>query len=546
MIELDARTKRLVLAAAIVGSSIAFIDGSVVNVALPAIAEDLGTGLSGQQWIVEAYLLTLSSLLLVGGSLGDLFGRRRIFAFGVGAFGATSLLCAAAPTTEVLIAGRALQGAAGALLVPGTLALLVNTFPPEERGGAIGSWTAWGGVAGVIGPFIGGVLVDVATWRLIFLINVVPCAVTLFLIWRAVPKALDVREPGHVDIKGAALCAVGLAGLVFALIEQSTYGFSDPRIFVPLVGGAVLLALFVIQERRSPDPMLPLNLFRDRNFAVGNLATLTMYAGLGGATFFLPLFLQQVAGYSAIEAGLSLIPLTVIMFLLAKRFGALADRFGPRLFMGLGPLVAGGGMLLFMRLDRHADYFTQVFPAAVVFALGLSMTVAPLTATVLAGADEHHAGVASGVNNAVARVAGLLAIAAIGAVVSAQFSTSLDDHLRGVALASPASRQAVDSAKARPLAGRPDTTVPPAERVRLTSAIDAASVHAFRVGMGVAGGLVIAGGVVSLVGIVNPRRKVLAEECPGGALLGASEEVAREPGLRLPAGAVPRVAARQV
>jgi EmrB/QacA subfamily drug resistance transporter len=445
----------------------------------------------------------------------------------------------------VLIAGRALQGIAGALLIPGTLALLVNTFPPDERGAAIGSWTAWGGVAGVIGPFLGGVLVETTTWRLIFLINVIPVAATIFLIRRFVPKELDSREPGHIDIVGAVLCAVGLAGVVFALIEQSTYGFGDPRILVPLVGGVVMLVLFVVQEMRSPDPMLPLSMFSERNFAVGNAATLTMYAGLGAALFFLPLFLQQVAGYSPIEAGLSLLPLTVIMFLLAKRFGGLADRFGPRFFMGVGPLVAGAGLLLFMRLGRHVDYVRDVLPAALVFALGLAMTVAPLTAAVLASVDEHRSGVASGINNAVARVAGLLAIAAVGAAVSAQFSTSIEDHLRGARL-SRSGEEAVALAKDRPLSGQPEKTLPPAEQAELSVAIDAASVDSFRVGMGVGGGLVMLGGVISLVGIVNPRRRVRASDCAGGALTGASEDLGRLPVVHIPGERLPRVAARQV
>ena len=545
MTGLDARQKRLVLLAAILGSSIAFVDGTVVNVALPAIADDLGTGLSGQQWIVEAYLLTLSSLLLVGGSLGDHFGRRRVFELGVAGFGVTSVLCAAAPTTEVLIAGRALQGMAGALLIPGTLALIVNVFPPEERGAAIGSWTAWAGVAGVIGPFLGGVLVETTTWRLIFLINVIPVVVTVFLIRRSVPKELDVREPGHVDIAGAVLCALGLAGVVFALIEQSTYGFGDPRIYVPLVGGIVLLALFMLQERRSPDPMLPTVLFRERNFAVGNAATLTMYAGLGAATFFLPLFLQQVAGYSPIGAGLALLPLTVVMFLLAKRFGRLADRFGPRVFMGVGPLIAGAGLLLFMRLGDDVNYFRDLLPPALVFALGLSMTVAPLTAAVLASVDEHRSGVASGINNAIARVAGLLAIAAVGAAVSAQFSSTVDDHLREVPLGARGTA-VVAEAKDRPLSGRPEERLAPGEQATVTAAIDAASVDSFRVGMGVSGLLVIFGGVISLVGIVNPKRRVLASDCPGGALTGASEDLARLPVLRVPRERLPSIATRQV
>jgi EmrB/QacA subfamily drug resistance transporter len=543
--ELDARAKRLVLVAAILGSSIAFVDGTVVNVAVPAIADDLGTGFAGQQWIVEAYLLTLSSLLLVGGSLGDHLGRRRVFEVGVAGFGATSLLCAVAPNTAVLITGRALQGVAGALLIPGTLALIVTVFAPDERGAAIGSWTAWGGVAGVVGPFLGGLLVETTTWRLIFLINLIPVLATLWLIRHSVPKELDRREPGHIDIVGAALCALGLAGVVFALIEQSTYGFGDPRIFVPLALGVLFLILFVVQEVRSPDPMLPLSLFRERNFAVGNVATLTMYGGLGAALFFLPLYLQQVAGYSPIQAGLSLVPVTVVMFLLAKRFGALADRFGPRFFMGVGPLVAGAGLLMYMRLGRDVDYVRDVLPGSVVFAVGLSMTVAPLTAAVLASVKEFQSGVASGVNNAIARVAGLLAIAAVGAVVSSQFSATIEDELGGAVLG-PSGARAVELAKARPLSGRPETPLPPRERGVVTNAIDDASIDSFRVGMGVSGALVIIGGVISLAGIVNPRRTVRCADCPGGALTGASEELARLPVVHIPRERMPQVAARQV
>ncbi|CAN5603448.1 N/A [soil metagenome] len=529
------RTKRLTLLASILGSSIVFIDGTVINVALPAISDDLDAGLAGQQWVVEAYLLTLASLLLVGGSLGDLFGRRRVLALGVSAFGATSLLCAVAPTVEVLVAARALQGAAGALLVPGTLAILVSTFPPSERGGAIGSWTAWSGVSTVIGPLAGGVLVDAASWRLIFLVGLVPVTLTLLLIWRALPAELDARTPGHVDAPGALLCALGLAGVVFGLIEQPTFGWGDPRIFVPLGGGALLLGLFLAQERRSREPMLPLSLFSERNFAAGNAATLTMYAGLGAATFFLPLFLQQVAGYSALAAGGSLLPLTVIMFLLSKRFGALADRLGPHLLMSAGPLVAGVGLLLFTRLDASASYLSGVLPAALVFAVGLSMTVAPLTAAVLAGVDEKHSGVASVVNNAVARVAGLLAIGAVGAVVAAQFTSTLDERIAGRAL-SPRAAAAVESARERPLSGAGQEGVPAA----VGSAIDDASVNAFRIGMLVSGGLVLAGGAISLAGIRNPRRRVAAEDCPGGAILGASRDLGRSDG---PRGVRPAISA---
>ena len=291
--------------------------------------------------------------------------------------------------------------------------------------------------------------------------------------------------------------------------------------------------------------MLPLSLFRERNFAVGNVATLTMYGGLGAALFFLPLYLQQVAGYSPIQAGLSLVPVTVVMFLLAKRFGGLADRYGPRFFMGVGPLVAGAGLLMYTRLGRDVDYVRDVLPASVVFALGLSMTVAPLTAAVLASVKEFQSGVASGVNNAIARVAGLLAIAAVGAVVSSQFSATIENELGGAVLG-PSGARAVELAKARPLSGRPETQLPPREQGVVTNAIDDASINSFRAGMGVSGALVILGGVISLVGIVNPRRTVFASDCPGGALTGASGELARLPVVRIPRERMPRVAARQV
>jgi EmrB/QacA subfamily drug resistance transporter len=521
------RQKRLTLVACILGSSIVFIDSTVVNVALPAIRSDLNAGLAAQQWIVEAYLLTLGSLILIGGSLSDLFGRRRVFALGTLLFGVTSLLCAIAPDDVFLVVVRALQGAAGALLVPSTLAVLVAVFPEAERGRAIGAWTAWTGVSTVIGPLGGGILIGVASWRWVFALNLLPVAGTLYLIARALPEELDERfEHVRVDTLGAFLCALGLAGPVFALIEQPTYGWGDPRVAVPLVAGLVMFALFLLHERRTAAPMLPLSLFSRRNFAVGNLATLLIYGGLGAAFFFLVIFLQEVAGYTALEAGLATLPMTLLMFFLSTRFGALADRIGPRLLMGTGPLVAGAGLLMLIRLDAQPDYVTDVLPGLVLFGLGLSMTVAPLTATVLGDADEHHAGIASGVNNAVARVAGLLAIAALGAVVSSQFASSLDSHLAGRPLAR-VPQSAVSDAKARPLTTTTADSVPSSERRSFVSALEYASVQAFRVGIGVSGALVIAGGVVSLAGIRNPRRAVAAAECPGGAICGASQEVRR-------------------
>ena len=504
-----------------------FIDGTVVNVALPAIREDLDAGLAAQQWVIEGYLLTLASLLLIGGSLSDLFGRRRVFALGAGLFGATSLLCAVAPTAELLVAARFVQGAAGALLVPSTLATIMVVFDEDERGRAIGSWTAWSGVSTVIGPLAGGILIDVASWRWVFAIGLIPIAITLYLVMRELPACADARlsEHPHVDVLGAALCGLGLAGPVFALIEQPAHGWGDPLVYIPLIGGLVLLALFLVQERRSPEPMMPLDLFRRHNFSVGNFATLLIYGGLGAAIFFLILFLQETAGYDALEAGLALMPLTVIMFFLSSRFGALADRFGPRLFMGVGPIVGGAGLLMLIGVDADADYVTQILPGMILFGLGLAITVAPLTATVLGDADQRHAGVASGVNNAIARVAGLLAIAAVGAIVSAQFASVVDDRLPAAGR-DPRLNATVEDAKRQPLATSVADDAPPAQRPRVREAIEDASVSALHVGMGVSGALVVAGGVVSLAGIRNPRRKVAAAECPGGAICGASEDVA--------------------
>lgn len=534
MSSVSERQKRLTLVGCILGSAIVFIDGTVVNVALPAIRNDLDSGLAEQQWIVEAYLLTLGSLILIGGSLSDLFGRRRVFGLGATLFGLTSFLCAVSPSAELLIAARALQGIAGALLVPSTLATIVAVFPESERGRAIGTWTAWSGISTVVGPLAGGALIEAASWRWVFAINIVPVAATLYLLVTAFPSRLDQRvEHAHVDLPGAVLCALGLAGPVFALIEQPRYGWGDPLVLVPLLAGLALLTAFVAQERRSREPMLPLELFARRNFAIGNLATLTIYAGIGVATFFLVLFLQETAGYSALGAGLALLPLTILMFFLSRRFGALADRLGPHLLMAAGPVFAGAGLLAFVMIDAGADYATQVFPALLLFGLGLSMTVAPLTATVLADADERHAGIASGVNNAIARVAGLLAIAAVGAVVSAQFASSLDSRVPD-APAGSATRSALDEAERRPLTGEVPAAVPEEERGAFADALEGASVSAFRLGMGIAGGLVVLGGIVSALGIQNPRRKVLAADCPGGAICGASEEVGRDVPRRRP------------
>jgi EmrB/QacA subfamily drug resistance transporter len=526
---LSAHRKRLVLVAAILGTTVVTVDSTVANVALPAIADDLGGGLAGQQWTANAYLVTLSSLLLIGGSLGDIFGERRVFALGVGLFGATSLLCALAPTIEILVGARALQGVAGALLTPAALAVIVSTFPPDERGKAVGAWTAWGGIGTVLGPVVGGQLVDSASWRWIFAINVPIVVVTILLIMRVVPQGRERDPDARVDVVGATLCALGLAGITFGLIEQPLNGWGSAMVALPLVGGVVLFAAFLVWEARSAHPMLPLALFRRRNFAAGNLETFLMYGGLGLTFFFLVLFLQQVAGFSALEAGSSSIPVTILMFAFSMRFGALADRHGPRFFMGVGPLISAVGIALLMwRVGADAEYVPDVLPGLLVFGLGLSMTVAPLTATVLADADDSNAGIASGVNNAIARVASLIAIAAVGAVVAASFGSKLDDEVGEAALKRPEVAHAVEEAKQQPLAVVDVRGVPDDVAASVRASAEDASVSAFHVGLGIATVLVALGGVLGLIGITNARRRVEASECPGGQFVGQPRDATRQ------------------
>ena len=431
-VSLSPRAARFTLLATILGSSMVFVDASVVNVALPAIQRDLGGGLATQQWIADAYLLTLGSLILVGGSLGDIFGEVRVFTLGVIAFGAASVLCAVAPDATSLIVFRGLQGVSGALLTPASLAVITSTFSGHERGAAIGSWTAWTGISFVIGPLLGGWLIGVSTWRLIFVLNVPLACATLALVLTQLPRTISGKTGIRIDVAGAALCAAGLGTLVFGFIEQPRLGWTDPAVPGSLAAGAVFLAAFVLYELRADMPMLPLRLFARRNFSVTNLETFAVYGGLSAWSFFLTLFLQQVAGYSPFRSGLATLPLTIVMFFLSRYVGRLSMRIGPRLFMGAGPLLAGAATLSIVRLPARLDYWTDLLPALLVFSLGLAMTVAPLTTTVLNDAGPGDAGIASGVNNAVARVAGLIAIAAVGIAASSGANLSTQGFHRAM------------------------------------------------------------------------------------------------------------------
>jgi EmrB/QacA subfamily drug resistance transporter len=497
------RNQRLVLVASILGSFVAFLDIAVVNVALPAIRRELGGGIAIQQWVVDAYLLALGSLILTAGSLSDLFGRKRVFAGGLIGFAATSALCAAAPSVQIPIVARGLQGVAGALLVPSSLALIIANFEGPAQGKAIGTWTAWTGISFVLGPLAGGALVDAGSWRWVFAINVVPVAATLAVLARVAKEAHPTsRKP--IDLVGAGLCAVGLGGIIFALIEQPTRGWSAPSIYLPLAGGAFGFAAFLMFERATKHPMLDFTLFRSRNFSAGNLATVAIYAGLTASTFLLTVFLQQVAGYSAMAAGLALLPVTLIMFALSPVFGRFAARYGPRLFMTAGPMVTAAGFALMTRLDARARYVPQLLPGVLVFGLGLAATVAPLTAAVLGDIDQRHAGIGSAVNNAIARVAGLLAIAAIGAVVASSFAASIDRAAAEPRTFDAAARAFLEHARNRPL----DTSVPelgvsgaPVEPI-----LKAASVAALHAALWSMAALLALGGLISAAGIRNPPR----------------------------------------
>ncbi len=416
---------RWVLLATILGSGLAMLDATVVNVALPRIGTDLGADLGGLQWTLNGYTLTLAAFILLGGSLADRHGRRRIFIIGTIWFAVASALCGFAPNVETLVAARALQGIGGALLTPGSLAIITASFVPADRGRAIGAWSGLAGIAGAAGPFLGGWIIEATTWRFVFLVNLPLAAVVVLVAARHVPESIDPTAHGRLDVAGTVLGAIGLAGVTYAAIAGGERGL-DPTVITAAVLGLAFLAAFVVVERRSEAPLVPAGLFASRQFTVTNVVTFAIYAAFSGVFFLLVLQLQVVAGFSPLAAGTAMLPTTLLLLLLSSRAGALSARIGPRLPMTAGPLVAAAGLLLTLRIGPDASYLTDVLPGVLVFGLGLALLVAPLTATVLAAAPAEHAGAASGVNNAVARTAGLLAVALLPPLAGLTGSVYLD------------------------------------------------------------------------------------------------------------------------
>ena len=484
---------RWTLVATIIASSMTFIDGTVVNVALPALQAELDASIVDVQWVIEAYALFLGALILIGGALGDQFGRKRIFLIGTVVFTAASVACGLAPTPSVLISGRAVQGIGAALLVPGSLAIITNAFDGGERGKAIGIWSGFSAITTAIGPVAGGWLIEHVSWRAAFFINVPLAAVVIVLSLKWMAESHDPTRSRRVDWVGAALAVVGLGGLVLGLLELPERGMSDVRVLIGLVGGALCLVAFVLVEQRVKSPMLPLNLFQSRTFTLANVLTLLLYGALGIAFFLIPLLLIQVRGYTATAAGASIVPMAILMFALSGWSGGLVARIGSRLPLTVGPIVAGIGLALFAVLAHVQSYWTSIFPAIVVFGLGMALTVAPLTTTAMNAVDPRHSGIASGVNNAVARVAGLVAIAVFGVVLSRVFGARMTGSLERLSVSAPS--RAVAEKEVTKLAGadlREITSVE--ERRAVRGAIDDAFVRGFQVVMLCAGALGIVAG----------------------------------------------------
>jgi EmrB/QacA subfamily drug resistance transporter len=474
-----------ILAATILGSSMVFIDGTVVNVALPALQTNLGANAVDVQWVVEAYALFLAALLLAGGSLGDHFGRRRIYAVGVSLFALASVWCGLAPNIRQLIIARAAQGVGGALLVPGSLAIISASFTDEERGRAIGTWSGFTAITSAVGPVVGGWLIENASWRAVFFINAPLAVVVLALVFLHVPESRDEKASKGLDWPGAALATFSLGAIVYGLIESSRLGFTHPLILAALVCGVVAATLFLVLEARKRNPMLPLSLFRSRDFAGANLLTLFLYTALGGSLFFLPLDLIQVQGYTATAAGAALLPFVLLMFSLSRWSGGLVRRYGAKLPLAVGPLIAAVGFSLFMLPGVGGSYWTTFFPAVVVLGLGMAVSVAPLTTTVMNAVSESRAGIASGVNNAVSRTAGLLAVAVLGIVMLHAFNERLDRNLSALEVA-PAVRQTLAGERTKLAGAELPDDLNPRLREGLKGAVDEAFVSGFRRVMAVA------------------------------------------------------------
>ena len=497
-----------ILAATILGSSMAFIDGTVVNVALPALQANLNATVVDVQWVVESYALLLAALILVGGSMGDRFGRRRIFSMGAALFALASVWCGAAPNVGQLIVARAVQGVGGAMLVPGSLSIIAASFAEARRGQAIGTWSSFTSITAAIGPVIGGWLIERVSWRAVFFINV-PLAVVVLLIsfWR-VPESRNDAGADKPDWLGAALATIGLAAVVYGLIESSRLGLANPMVLGALVGGSMVLVAFIFVEARSPAPMLPLNLFRSRNFTGANLLTLFLYAALSGALFFFPLNLIQVQGYSATAAGAAFLPFILIMFLLSRWSGGLVKSYGAKKPLVAGPVVAAIGYLLFILPGVEADYWKTFFPAIVVLGLGMAISVAPLTTTVMNAVPERLAGAASGVNNAVSRTAGLLGIAVFGVVILPVFAARLDRRLTELNV-SPETRSSIVEQRVRLAGIELPESIDEQSKVTLRGAINEAFVSGFHVVMSGAVALALASALSAFImieGKLKPTR----------------------------------------
>ena len=497
----EAARKRWTLIAAIIGLNITILDETVVFLALPAINRALHVSLNGQEWIINAYLLSLSALLLAGGSLADLFGRRRLFLYGLVAFGVASLACGLAPTGGALIGFRLVQGAAAAMVMPSTLALLTASFSGEERGAAIGSWASWGAVAAAVGPLVAGVLIGAVSWRAIFFLSLPLVAAAIAIgVWAMEESRNEQITVRHIDLVGAALAALGLGGLSFALVQGPALGWGDATVLLSAATGVVALAGFLLQERRAKSPMLPLRLFRSRNFSAANGATLALYAIFNGNFFILTIYLQTVLGYSPLAAGLATLPVTLLMIGLASRLGRLAVRTGPRLPMSTGILLAGAGLGLLAFVEPGDSYLLHVLPGVFVFGLGLALTVPPLTNTAVSAVPDSQAGVASGVNDEAARVAALLGVAVVSLVFATVFRLSLEKPNPAL---DPDSARVIQLARDQP-SGALEIAMPQRLRPQVLPALRSASINAYRGAMGAGVLIALAGAVVAFVGIQNP------------------------------------------